>query len=88
MNRQMYSVFYFVHVSFVVQLTGHHRVFNVPLKNLELTEVKLSNGSVCRIPKFVSDACTLIMEQVEIEGLFRKAGSAARQKEIRVSAKD
>lgn len=67
------------------QLVGPHKVFNVPLKNLELAEVKLSNGSVCRVPKFVSDACTLIMENVEVEGLFRKAGSAARQKEIRVS---
>lgn len=59
----------------------------MPLKNLDLTEVKLSNGSVCRIPKFVSDACTLIMDNVNVEGLFRKAGSAARQKEIRVSKK-
>lgn len=37
------------------------------------------------MPKFVSDACAVIMENVEVEGLFRKAGSAARQKEIRVS---
>lgn len=64
---------------------GQHRVFNVPLKSLDLAEVKLSNGSVCRVPQFVSDACMLIMENVEVEGLFRKAGSAARQKEIRVS---
>lgn len=33
---------------------------------------------------FVSDACARIMDQIEVEGIFRKAGSTARQKEIRV----
>lgn len=53
--------------------------------NLEFTEVKLSNGSLCRIPIFVSDACARIMDQIEVEGLFRKSGSGLRQKEIRVN---
>lgn len=38
---------------------------------------------MCRVPKFVTDACSLLMDNVEVEGLFRKAGSTARQKEIR-----
>lgn len=54
------------------------------MSGLEFTEVKLSNGALCRIPLFVSDACSRIMDQIEMEGIFRKAGSAARQKEIRV----
>lgn len=47
--------------------------------------MKLSNGSLCRIPIFVSDACARIMDQIEVEGIFRKAGSQLRQKEIRVN---
>lgn len=57
----------------------------MPLKDLEFTEEKLSNGSTCRIPIFVADACARIMDQIDVEGLFRKAGSSIRQKEIRVS---
>lgn len=56
----------------------------MPLNRLEFTDVKLSNGSLCRIPLFVSDACSRIMDQIEVEGIFRKAGSNARQREIRV----
>lgn len=63
----------------------HHKIFNVSLKELEFTEEKLTNGSTCRIPIFVADACTRIMEQIDVEGIFRKAGSQLRQKEIRVS---
>lgn len=56
----------------------------MPLAALELTDVVLASGGVVQIPKFVADACQRILEQVETEGLFRKAGSANRQKEIRV----
>lgn len=67
-----------------LQQSGHHKIFGVPLKELEFTEVKLSSGSPCQVPLFVSDACSRIMDNIEAEGLFRKAGSTARQKEIRV----
>ncbi|XP_037925102.1 rho GTPase-activating protein 11A-like isoform X2 [Hermetia illucens] len=60
------------------------RIFRMPLAALELTDVVLASGGVVQIPKFVADACQRILEQVETEGLFRKAGSANRQKEIRV----
>lgn len=67
---------------------NHHpngqRIFGVSLKELEFTEVQLSGGNYCRVPTFVHDACTLIKENVTIEGIFRKAGSSIRQKEIRV----
>ncbi|XP_031634865.1 rho GTPase-activating protein 11A-like [Contarinia nasturtii] len=65
------------------QHSSHHKIFGVPLNNLEFTDVKLSNGSLCRIPMFLSDACSRIMDQIELEGIFRKAGSTIRQKEIR-----
>lgn len=71
-------------IAFKQQLS-HKRIFGVPLNNLEFTEVKLSSGALCRIPIFVSDACARIMDQIEVEGIFRKAGSQIRQKEIRVN---
>lgn len=61
------------------------RIFRQPLHLLELTDVILVNGSVVQIPKFVADACNRILEQVETEGIFRKAGSSLRQKEIRTT---
>lgn len=66
-------------------MPGHRRIFGLPLSKLDFTDVKLSNGSASRVPKFVSDACLRILDHIETEGLFRKAGSSSRQKEIRVS---
>ncbi|XP_055586231.1 uncharacterized protein LOC129738931 [Uranotaenia lowii] len=61
------------------------RIFNAPLHTLELTDVILANGRVAQVPLFVSDACQRILEQVNTEGLFRKAGSSKRQQEIKAS---
>lgn len=63
---------------------NQRRIFNVPLDKLEMTDVILANGGITQVPLFVSDACQRILEQVSTEGLFRKAGSTARQREIRV----
>ncbi|XP_059611956.1 uncharacterized protein LOC132258599 [Phlebotomus argentipes] len=63
--------------------SGGRRIFHTPLHLLELTEVFLVNGSVVQVPHFVSDACQWILDQVTTEGLFRKAGSTARQKSMR-----
>lgn len=56
----------------------------MPLHTLELTDVILANGGIAQVPLFVSDACQRILEQVNTEGLFRKAGSSKRQQEIKV----
>lgn len=64
---------------------NHGKIFNSHLSQLELTDVVLTNGCITQVPVFVSDACQSILEQVTTEGLFRKAGSAARQREIKVS---
>lgn len=61
------------------------RIFNTPLHTLELTDVILANGGIAQVPLFVSDACQRILEQVNTEGLFRKAGSSKRQQEIKSS---
>ncbi|KAM7359856.1 uncharacterized protein ACRADG_001872 isoform 2-T2 [Cochliomyia hominivorax] len=65
--------------------TYRTNIFRTDLNLLDLTDVILSNGRVVQIPKFVAHACNHILEQVETEGIFRKAGSFVRQKEIRNS---
>lgn len=64
---------------------NQRKIFNVPLDKLEMTDVILANGGITQVPLFVSDACQRILEHVSTEGLFRKAGSTARQREIRVN---
>lgn len=59
------------------------RVFNVPLQHLQLTDAILVNGGVVQVPHFISDSCQKILDHAETEGIFRKAGSAQRLKEIR-----
>ncbi|XP_073848474.1 uncharacterized protein isoform X2 [Musca autumnalis] len=66
------------------KLSSKKGIFRTPLHLLELCDVILANGSVVQIPKFVADATNRILEQVETEGLFRKAGSSLRQREIRI----
>uniref|UniRef100_A0A182JZJ2 Rho-GAP domain-containing protein n=1 Tax=Anopheles christyi TaxID=43041 RepID=A0A182JZJ2_9DIPT len=61
------------------------KIFKTPLHALELTDVLLANGGSVQIPLFVSNACQLILEKVDTEGLFRKAGSNKRQQEIKAS---
>lgn len=55
------------------------------MDKLELTDVILANGGITQIPLFVSDACQRILDQVNTEGLFRKAGSTVRQREIKAN---
>lgn len=55
------------------------------MEKLQLTDVILANGKITQVPLFVSDACQRILDQVSTEGLFRKAGSAVRQREIKVN---
>uniref|UniRef100_A0A182LWJ5 Rho-GAP domain-containing protein n=1 Tax=Anopheles culicifacies TaxID=139723 RepID=A0A182LWJ5_9DIPT len=61
------------------------RIFKTPLHALELTDVLLANGGLVQIPLFVSNACQFILENVDTEGLFRKAGSTKRQQQMKAS---
>uniref|UniRef100_A0A182VXF9 Rho-GAP domain-containing protein n=1 Tax=Anopheles minimus TaxID=112268 RepID=A0A182VXF9_9DIPT len=61
------------------------RIFKTPLHALELTDVLLANGGIVQIPLFVSNACQFILENVDTEGLFRKAGSTKRQQQMKAS---
>lgn len=47
--------------------------------------VQLQSGVEAEVPNFLQEMCCSIVQQASVEGLFRKGGSAARQKEIRVS---
>ncbi|XP_044731213.1 uncharacterized protein LOC123294171 [Chrysoperla carnea] len=58
------------------------RIFKVPLHLLP-TENITNHGFDVKIPCFVFEACKLISMNIQTEGLFRKAGSNVRQKEIK-----
>ncbi|XP_058805658.1 rho GTPase-activating protein 11A-like [Phymastichus coffea] len=58
------------------------KVFNTHLSYLPLDVVNLSSGAIIHVPVFVSQATTCILKNITQEGLFRKAGSQLRQKEI------
>ncbi|KAJ8670141.1 hypothetical protein QAD02_001400 [Eretmocerus hayati] len=58
------------------------KVFKTPLSYLPLDVVTLSSGAIIHVPVFVSQATTFLLQHVKEEGLFRKAGSQQRQREI------
>ncbi|PSN49230.1 hypothetical protein C0J52_08407 [Blattella germanica] len=61
------------------------KVFKVPLINLELQTTTLKYGLEVEVPSFIVMACEKVRQEgMEIEGIFRLAGSAARQRELRV----
>jgi hypothetical protein len=64
-----------------VEKTG---VFKVPLHRLHHEVVLLNCGTAVEVPGFVARACSHIKQHIETEGIFRKAGSTSRQKELKV----
>ncbi|XP_011343869.1 uncharacterized protein LOC105283103 isoform X2 [Ooceraea biroi] len=58
------------------------RVFKTPLFYQALDIVNLSSGGTVHVPVFVVQASTFLGKYIAQEGLFRKAGSHARQKEL------
>ncbi|XP_020289434.1 uncharacterized protein LOC109857501 isoform X2 [Pseudomyrmex gracilis] len=58
------------------------RVFKTPLFYQALDIVNLSSGAIVHVPVFVIQASTFLEKYITQEGLFRKAGSQARQKEL------
>lgn len=59
-------------------------LFRQALQYLKLADAFLENGTVVQVPQFIVEACSYILDHCETEGIFRKAGSAAKQREIRV----
>ncbi|BES90587.1 RhoGAP [Nesidiocoris tenuis] len=61
-----------------------YKVFQTSLEFLEKERVHVQQSEhPIEVPVFVSDACQFIRKDLNIEGLFRKAGSAAKQRELK-----
>ncbi|XP_017891572.1 uncharacterized protein LOC108631879 isoform X2 [Ceratina calcarata] len=58
------------------------KVFKTPLSYQPLDVVNLSSGGIVHVPVFVSQAAAFLEKHINQEGLFRKAGSQLRQKEL------
>lgn len=61
-------------------------VFKVRIEKLQKRKVKLPQyDQPVYVPAFLVDACNFLRGRLETDGLFRKPGVAARQKEIKVT---
>ncbi|XP_076284289.1 uncharacterized protein LOC143210901 isoform X2 [Lasioglossum baleicum] len=58
------------------------KVFKTPLSYQSLDVVNLSSGGIVHVPIFVSRVTAFLEKYASQEGLFRKAGSQLRQKEL------
>ncbi|XP_051153290.1 rho GTPase-activating protein 11A-like isoform X3 [Leptopilina boulardi] len=58
------------------------KIFKVHLTCLPLDLVNLSSGAMVHIPIFVIQATAYLLNYIDLEGIFRKAGSKIRQREI------
>ncbi|KAK0095884.1 hypothetical protein PV326_007154 [Microctonus aethiopoides] len=58
------------------------KIFNVPLSHQPLEGVQLSSGAIVHVPIFIKQTIMFLDKHINQEGLFRKAGSQARQKEL------
>uniref|UniRef100_A0A0A9VV41 Rho GTPase-activating protein 11A n=2 Tax=Lygus hesperus TaxID=30085 RepID=A0A0A9VV41_LYGHE len=61
-----------------------YKVFQTSLGLLEKERVMTNCDQPIDVPVFVIDACQFIKKDLTIEGLFRKAGSAAKQRELKI----
>ncbi|KAJ8984599.1 hypothetical protein NQ317_006061 [Molorchus minor] len=59
------------------------KVFGVSPRKLDTEDVMLKTGQVLPVPMLVHDLCEFLLENVETEGIFRKAGSTSRQANIK-----
>jgi hypothetical protein len=62
--------------------TSNRKVFGKPLRDLAPNSVLLDDNEVV-VPHFLSSVVEYLRKHKDTEGLFRKAGSAARQKLLR-----
>ena len=61
------------------------KIFGVALADIEeRDDVLLDDHIACDVPHFLAECLSYLEEYVTVEGLFRKAGSVARQKDIKV----
>ena len=61
------------------------KIFSVALADIEERDGVLLNDHIsCNVPHFLAECLNYLGEYVTVEGLFRKAGSVARQRDIKV----
>ena len=58
------------------------KIFGIPLVELQSRDVPA--GGEGKVPLFVENCLTYLRDHIATEGLFRKTGSVARQREMRV----
>nr|XP_018899586.1 PREDICTED: uncharacterized protein LOC109032092 [Bemisia tabaci] len=64
--------------------TVSKKIFNTPISHLDRQPVLLRHsGAIVHIPSFLINACNHLRSDLTVEGIFRKAGSTIRQKEIK-----
>uniref|UniRef100_A0A8D9AYP7 Rho GTPase-activating protein 11A n=3 Tax=Cacopsylla melanoneura TaxID=428564 RepID=A0A8D9AYP7_9HEMI len=63
---------------------GNSIIFRIPLEQLPSTEVCLDCGAYVSVPCIVVQLCDRILGDIQVEGIFRKNGSQARQHDIKV----
>lgn len=59
-------------------------MFRIPLSQLPVHTVTMASGQQLQVPKVIDELCLIVLGKAETEGLFRKAGSKARQTEMQV----
>ncbi|KAF2355884.1 Rho GTPase-activating protein domain [Trinorchestia longiramus] len=65
------------------QLLLKSKVFGVGLCESPQSNITLPDGNCVQVPQFLVDCCNLLRKHINLEGIFRKAGSASRQNEIK-----
>jgi len=63
-------------------------VFGVPLSSTWRCSVVQCRHRSVAVPKFLADAINFLEDYLNLEGIFRKAGSLTRLKEIKVKNND
>ncbi|XP_019850791.1 PREDICTED: mental retardation GTPase activating protein homolog 2-like [Amphimedon queenslandica] len=64
---------------------GNGKIFGLSLEDgRQERRVTETNGSPCYLPKFFVTSIEFLRNHVKTEGLFRKAGSCVRQKQLRL----
>ena len=63
-------------------------MFGVPLSSTWRCSVVQCGHHDVAVPKFLADAINFLQDYLTLEGIFRKAGSLTRLKEIKVKLTD
>ncbi|KAK7065223.1 hypothetical protein SK128_006937 [Halocaridina rubra] len=60
------------------------QIFGQKLESIPCVCVYMTDGTQVTVPELLVDLCNLIRRNINIEGIFRKAGSSQRQNDLKV----